>query len=181
MHFSFQLSQSEFKINWLICYEVQEAVITLVYSAAIWFTGCVQNFGVFCGKIKENLNQNPICRRCWLLNRYPYENSEIIVRYYSIEVLSKLWFWESHLPFVCIGTFLKTVNFDIFGRIAKIGRWLPRPDCTTSANAHPLADCCVVSRGAALGRLAWEVALVVLRVSFLHGCLSLKGIEYNEI
>ena len=38
---------------------MQEAVITLVYSAAVWFTGCVQNFDVLCGKIKENLPRFP--------------------------------------------------------------------------------------------------------------------------
>lgn len=31
-----------------------------MYSAAIGFTGCVHNFDIFCGKIKENLDQNPI-------------------------------------------------------------------------------------------------------------------------
>ena len=70
---------------------MQEAVITLVYSDSIWFTDYFQNFGVFCEEIKENLNQNPICIfEMMLLNRYQYENSEIIVCYYSIEVLSKL-------------------------------------------------------------------------------------------
>ena len=50
-----------------------------------------QNFDVLSGKIKENLNQTSICNfEMMLLNRYPYEKSEIIVYDYSIEVLSKL-------------------------------------------------------------------------------------------
>lgn len=104
---------------------MQEAAIT-----------CVRNFDVFCRKIKEIFNQNPICKfEMMLLNRYPYEKSEIIVYDHSIEVFSILWIWDNHLPCVCIGTLLKGSILAFLG-ITKIGRWLPRPDCTPSLLCH---------------------------------------------
>lgn len=44
-----------------------------MYSAVIWVTNCIQNFDVFCGKITENLNKNPILNiELMLFNKYPY-------------------------------------------------------------------------------------------------------------